>query len=519
MNYINSMLKRCLNNFLNSFSFIIKIILVIVSIVLFCVGNAKVGTDQTGLVGMIPLGILAIYLTLRYSVNERNSVIKEFPNRVKSMTYAVLFLIFAFLLMTMAYGMNRLIDEYNTGTIDFNQYILHDAAAISLFFYIEDLIFSKTFYIVTYRGVSNCSCIDKNGKYTWKYLLFYMLRTFDIVIFFFFFYLLFFIFKNGIYHTVQGGGIVFIFVIIFSIIPFVLDFLFARHFVDRFREITALEDEIAEKQRKENDEKNKKRLHELFVKEKIRHDNTKLISGCRYTYYDFIRGFVEDVDQLYEMKYFKSEFPDFVDLNLGGVINNASFNSLYGYAGDIKTYKWTIKYKLETLKNNEYQLNIHLYLKNEKDYIMNFTKMRTYNSNANAIELEAKKVAQKDYRKAPSSLKKDQVYDDGSFFGEKVEAAVSYSDFEEAELALRKKEIDNEKRKEEHSKYLQILDAEKNYFAHLCDFVSSEFNRVQVFKMDVDNNTAHEVKKLKLSFGEVNYLYNQAIKNEKIFIK
>lgn len=66
---------------------------------------------------------------------------------------------------------------------------------------------------------------------------------------------------------------------------------------------------------------------------------------------------------------------------------------------------------------------------------------------------------------------------------------------------------------------MQILDAEKNYFAHLCDFVSSEFNRVQVFKMDVDNNTAHEVKKLKLSFGEVNYLYNQAIKNEKIFIK
>lgn len=519
MDAINSMLKRCLNNFLNSFSFILKVLFVIGSVVLFCIGNANVGADQTGLVGMIPLALLALYLTLRYCGNERNRIISDFPKRAKSMTYAVLFIVLAFFLMTMAYGANRIIDEYNTSTIDFNQYILHDVSAIALFLYVVDLVFSKTFFIITYGGVSNCTCIDKNGKYTWKYLIFYMLRTFDIVIFFLFFYLICLIFKDGIYHTVQGGGIVFVFVVIFAIVPFVLDFIFTRRYVARFKEVTALEDEIAEQQRKEFEEKKQKALHKFFVEKQIEHDRTKLITGSRYMYYDFVRGFVEDIDQLYEMEYFKSEFPDFADLNLGGIINTTTFKALYGNAGDIDNYKWNMKYKLETLKNGEYQLNIHLTLKGEEKFTSKFTNMGIYNSRAIAIELEANKAAKRDYKKAPSFIKKEQVYDDGSFFGERVGPAVSLSDYEDAELALRKKEIDNEKRKENASKYLRKLDAAKNYFAHLCDFVYSEFNRVKFFKSDIDNDAIYEIKRLKLTFGESHYVDYKEVKNERLFTK
>ncbi len=206
-------------------------------------------------------------------------------------------------------------------------------------------------------------------------------------------------------------------------------------------------------------------------------------------------------------------------MNLGGIINTTTFKALYGNAGDIDNYKWNMKYKLETLKNGEYQLNIHLILKGEEKFTSKFTNMGIYNSRAIAIELEANKAAKRDYKKAPSFIKKEQVYDDGSFFGERVGPAVSLSDYEDAELALRKKEIDNEKRKENASKYLRKLDAAKNYFAHLCDFVYSEFNRVKFFKSDIDNDAIYEIKRLKLTFGESRYVDYKEVKNERLFTK
>lgn len=517
MDRIISMLKLQLNNFLHAISFFIKIAFIICSIVLFCIGNAKVGADQFGLVGMIPLAILAIYLTLRYFVFDRDAVIKGFETQKKSKMIAVLFIGLSFFLATLAYGVNRIIDEYNTTTINFNQYILHDVAPIALFLYIVDLVFSKTFYIITYPGVSNCSTFDKKGRYSWKYLLFYSLRTIDIVIFFLFFYLVFFIFKKGIYHTVSGGGVVYIFVIIFAIIPFVLDFIFTRRFAKRFIEVTTLEDKIAEEKRQQAKKEEQERLRKLYAEWKITHDNQKLHTGCRYTCVGFIVGLVEDIDQLCDDKYFKSEFPEYADLNLGNVLSMSGYNSLFGRAGDINNHKWNLKYDVEQLKNGEYQINIQLKLYNEKELTKKFSNMSTYSSNAVNIQLEASKAARKAYKKAPSDLKKDVVYDDGSFFGEKVDAAISYQDFEDAEMALRKKEIEREKAKEENSKYLKLLDALNNYFAHLCEFMDHEFNRVTILKTDSDK--VKEVKRLKLTLGDRYYMNNRQNKTEKIFEK
>lgn len=518
MGKIITTLKNQFGTVYNIFKdFLVKFIFIICSVVLFCIGNAKVGADQYGLIGMIPLAILATHLTVRYYTYDREAVIKGFKTQKKSMMIAVLFVVISFFLLTLAYGVNRVIDENNTSTINFNQYILHDVAPIALYLYVVDLVFAKTFYIVTYPGVSSCAKPKNNGKYSWKYILFYLFRQIDIVIFFLFFYLIFFIFKNGIYHTVQGGGVIYVFVIIFAIIPFVLDFIFTRRFAKRFIEITTLEDEIAEEKRKEAKKEEAERLKKLFAECKITHDKNKLHTGCRYLYVDFIVGLVEDIDQLWDEKFFKSEFPEYAYLNLGGIILRRGCNSLFGPRGDVDNYKWNMKYNMEKLKSGEYQLNINLKLKDEWSLTKKFTNMGIYSSNATHIELEAIKAAEKAYKKAPDDLKKDKVYDDGSFFGEKIEAAISYQDFKDAEMALREKEIKKEKAKEEHSKYLRKLDAQKNYFAHLCKFMDYEFNRVTLLKFDKDE--VKEVKRLKLTLGDSRFENGKIVWTEKIFVK
>lgn len=500
-------------NYLDYVLVAFKFIMIVAVFVLFCVGNTTTNGDHYGLFGMIPLMLLAIYLSFRYISVGRWEVTSGFSNRKKSQTFAFLFILAAFFLMLFAYGVNRYIDEYNQNKYNLNLYILHDAAPITLFYYIVDLVFVKSFYIFTYPGVSRCPCVNAKSHYTWKYILLYTLRLFDIVVIFPLVYLLFFIFKEGVYHTVPGGGVIFIFIPIIALVPFVFDFIFGRGYAESFKRITEEEDRIlAEESRKRVAEQTKK-LHEILEKERIAHPNNGLVEGTRVQLYSFKEQFLADLESLGSFDHNQNnKFPEFNNLNLGRGISRESRGGhtcyvRHGGSGYEYTYGlsslqryWSIVFFLRRPKNGEYQLEMSLKFRNEWEYIKDFTKLGVYHSKAGSIECEVIDKAWKKYKKAPRDLTTAQVYDDGSIFGEWEAPAIDYQDFKDAELALRKKEIDAEKRKEIASAARRHDDAMRNYFAHFCKFVEMEFNKVDIVEIGVNYDT-HEIKKLKVEFG------------------